>query len=47
MSFAEYWKLNGEWFTQLGVSEAVARKIWKDCADAIEKKIVDDLISKL
>lgn len=47
MNFKEYWEQNKELFEQLGVSEAAARKIWSDCVDNIEKKIVNHYIDKL
>lgn len=47
MKFADYWKQNKELYEQLGVTEAVARKIWNDCADNIEKKITEYYIGKL
>jgi len=47
MNFKEYWKSNEELYTQLGVTKAVAYKIWCDAVDALEKKIVAHAISKL
>jgi len=47
MKFTEYWKENKELFNQLGVTEAVAKKIWNDAADAVQKKVIDYYISKL
>jgi hypothetical protein len=47
MNFKEYWKQNKEIYTQLGVTEAVAKKIWNDCADNIEKKITEYYLSKI
>jgi DNA-binding Xre family transcriptional regulator len=47
MNFKEYWKENKELFEQLGVTEAVVKKIWNDCADVMQKKVMDYYISKL
>lgn len=47
MKFTDYWEQNKEFYEQLGVTKAVARKIWNDCADNIEKKIIECYISKL
>lgn len=47
MNFTEYWKQNKGIYEQLGVTEAVAKKIWNDAVDAIEKKITNYYISKL
>jgi len=47
MNFKKYWEQNKELFQQLNVTEAVAKKIWNDCADAIEKKLTDYYLSKL
>lgn len=47
MNFTDYWKQNKEIYKQLGVSEAVAKKIWYDCVDNIEKKIAEYIKGKL
>lgn len=47
MNFTKYWEENKELYKQLGVTEVVARKIWNDCADTIEKKITEYYLSKL
>lgn len=40
MNFTEYWKINKDMYTQLGVTEAAAKKIWNDALDAAAKKLV-------
>ncbi len=47
MNFAQYWEQNKDLFTQLGVTEAAAKKIWNDACDAVEKKLIEHYISKL
>ena len=47
MDFKKYWELNKELYEKLGVDEVVARKIWQDCCDAIEKKVTEHYLSKL
>lgn len=47
MNFTEYWKHNKEIYEQLGVSEAVAKKIWSDCVDNVTKKVTEHYLSKL
>jgi hypothetical protein len=47
MNFKEYWALNEELYTQLGVTKAVAYKIWCDAVDQLQKNMVDKIISKL
>lgn len=39
MNFKEYWKKHKELYTQLGVTEAAAYKIWCDAVDAIKNEI--------
>lgn len=46
-SFKKYWEENKEFFLAIGVSEAVARKIWKDSLTVFEQKIMDYYLSKL
>jgi hypothetical protein len=47
MSFKEYWELNEEFYTQIGVTRAVAHKIWCDAVDQVEKKVIQYYIDKL
>lgn len=47
MNFTEYWKQNKELYEQLGVTEAIAKKIWNDACDVVEKKITEYYINKL
>ena len=47
MNFKKYWEQNKELYSQLGVTKAVAYKIWCDAADAVEKEMAKVLMSNL
>lgn len=47
MNFREYWKINKELYTQLGVTEETAYKIWCDAADQLFLMYMKNEIKKL
>ena len=46
-NFKEYWESNKVLLEPLGVSEAVAKKIWDDCCDVCVSKITEYYLNKL
>lgn len=40
MNFKKYWEQNAELFTQLGVTQAAAKKIWSDAVDACANAVL-------
>lgn len=46
MTFSDYWKQNKDLYAQLGVTKAVAHKIWCDALDALQMKAMEAVLSK-